>query len=501
MAKSLLQILKTQPAKGSKLPNQSGMAPHTREDAQKEFLKRFPISTVADPYGNDDAFSAKDVKVFDRAANRFGKNNVEFNQVKMQVLPGDQDATLGTAKADTGLDEAKDRKYLKLNPADRAKHVRRKRFEKRRLGHGITQEETIDEMAVNFKPGTRDSYASRRRFASKLPKNAKEPLASFYQGVRDIAKTSLFLRGPHEEIEESTLNESGPSRKHFREVANTVRAIEDPKVRQAMADHHAAIFAKMNPRFDHAKFHAAAGTQYIKSEETVNELSAKVIDKYERHAKAQVVSNPKPAVLSKRLSGLSLAKDLKKRKALREVAKYIADPKRDNDPDVQAYRKEFKDIGKKYGDVKNRSEALEKLFIKYKDKIGPYHHEETIDEMSQEKLQRYRQTARVDQAKHANAADAAARNNSSRQFHDKKALARISGRIKAGSRLSGKFYPRGQEKPYHAEETVTEDDSWLLHLHKKASRAAKKREANKKLRRGDAQAKSYLKGKKFKKGK
>jgi hypothetical protein len=50
------------------------------------------------------------------------------------------------------------------------------------------------------------------------------------------------------------------TRKHFREVANTVRAIEHPGVRQEYADHHASIFARSNPRFSHEKFHAACGT-------------------------------------------------------------------------------------------------------------------------------------------------------------------------------------------------------------------------------------------------
>ena len=54
-----------------------------------------------------------------------------------------------------------------------------------------------------------------------------------------------------------------PTRKDFRDVANTVRAIEDPKKRQEFADHHADIFSKQNPRFDHSKWHAACGTLHF----------------------------------------------------------------------------------------------------------------------------------------------------------------------------------------------------------------------------------------------
>ncbi len=60
--------------------------------------------------------------------------------------------------------------------------------------------------------------------------------------------------------EETQLDEAA-TRKDFRDVANTVRAIEDPKKRQEYSDHHAAIFAKQNSRFDYSKWHAAAGTQ------------------------------------------------------------------------------------------------------------------------------------------------------------------------------------------------------------------------------------------------
>lgn len=54
-----------------------------------------------------------------------------------------------------------------------------------------------------------------------------------------------------------TLKES-LTRKHFQMVADTIKAVEDPKKRSELAQHHAGIFAKANPRFDHKKFMAAA---------------------------------------------------------------------------------------------------------------------------------------------------------------------------------------------------------------------------------------------------
>jgi hypothetical protein len=92
-------------------------------------------------------------------------------------------------------------------------------------------------------------------------------LHSAYQngaGVPDgtFEKNKNLQANAKEGVKEETLNEGYPSRKHFSMVADTLRAIEDPEERQRMADHHAAVFARMNPRFNHATFHAASGTQY-----------------------------------------------------------------------------------------------------------------------------------------------------------------------------------------------------------------------------------------------
>lgn len=73
------------------------------------------------------------------------------------------------------------------------------------------------------------------------------------------------------------LDESGPTKKHFAQVANTVRAIADPAERQKFSDHHASIFSSQNPRFDHAKWHAAAGTK-TQEERNVQEGTEPMID-------------------------------------------------------------------------------------------------------------------------------------------------------------------------------------------------------------------------------
>jgi hypothetical protein len=50
------------------------------------------------------------------------------------------------------------------------------------------------------------------------------------------------------------------SRKHFQQVADLIKGHDSQEKRNELASHHAGIFAKQNPRFDHARFHKAAGS-------------------------------------------------------------------------------------------------------------------------------------------------------------------------------------------------------------------------------------------------
>ena len=60
------------------------------------------------------------------------------------------------------------------------------------------------------------------------------------------------------EKNEGEMDES-MSRQHFQYVADLLKDIEDPIKRAEYAKHHSTIFQHFNPRFDHAKFMAAAG--------------------------------------------------------------------------------------------------------------------------------------------------------------------------------------------------------------------------------------------------
>jgi hypothetical protein len=95
----------------------------------------------------------------------------------------------------------------------------------------------------------------------------------------------------NEELIQMILSE-GPSRMHFRQVADIIKTIKNTGERQRMADHHAGIFAKQNPRFNHAKWHNWIGTTWTKpsthtkiaSEETLDELTKKKLGDYKDKA-------------------------------------------------------------------------------------------------------------------------------------------------------------------------------------------------------------------------
>jgi hypothetical protein len=88
-----------------------------------------------------------------------------------------------------------------------------------------------------------------RRYASE---GAPKGVAYWFGPGGSISRTKLG----EDSVEEMT------TRKHFQAAASAIRAISDPRKRQEMADFQAHMYAQENPRFDHARFHSAAGTMY-----------------------------------------------------------------------------------------------------------------------------------------------------------------------------------------------------------------------------------------------
>jgi hypothetical protein len=85
-----------------------------------------------------------------------------------------------------------------------------------------------------------------------------------------------------EEVEQ--VDESSLHRQHFQMVADLIRGHESAEKRKELAHHHAELFKKANPRFDHAKFMKASGVN-----EEVELEEAKVYDPF---TKKMVATKP-----------------------------------------------------------------------------------------------------------------------------------------------------------------------------------------------------------------
>lgn len=75
--------------------------------------------------------------------------------------------------------------------------------------------------------------------------------AQYAQQVQELEE--LLMKGTSDLVSEASM-----TRKHFELAASAIKAA-DPKKRKALAQHHAEVFAKANPRFDKAKFFKASG--------------------------------------------------------------------------------------------------------------------------------------------------------------------------------------------------------------------------------------------------
>jgi hypothetical protein len=72
-----------------------------------------------------------------------------------------------------------------------------------------------------------------------------------------------------EDVAEGNEIDENVSRQHFQYVADVLKDIQDPIKRAEYAQHHSAIFQHFNPRFDHARFMAAAGVETKEQSESV----------------------------------------------------------------------------------------------------------------------------------------------------------------------------------------------------------------------------------------
>ena len=95
------------------------------------------------------------------------------------------------------------------------------------------------------------------------------------QAQTDVAQPTATPSTPVEQ-EESV--EETMTKQHFQYVADTLKDIQDPIKKAEYAKHHSAIFQHFNPRFDHAKFMAAAGVETKEPAEAVAEAKPDFLD-------------------------------------------------------------------------------------------------------------------------------------------------------------------------------------------------------------------------------
>ena len=121
------------------------------------------------------------------------------------------------------------------------------------VNHQIKRFEVIDAVGIGAITHYRVvNHLTNEYVTKQIRKDEAQQIAADLNDLFDVEMQKL---------DEMELHEIGPTRQHFRMVANTVRQIEDPKTRQALANHHAEIFSKINKDFSHEKFHEACGTK------------------------------------------------------------------------------------------------------------------------------------------------------------------------------------------------------------------------------------------------
>ena len=146
--------------------------------------------------------------------------------------------------------------------------------------------EQIDEL----KKSTVTSYIQK-----KFGKMSDEPVSKNQYGyakkdAKGIRDAGLRMSGIKATQKEDVELDEAVSRKHFQQVADVIKSHPDQEKRNELAKHHADIFKKQNPRFDHGRFYSAAGAN-IKEDVELDERSLTPTEKKE---KEHMVMSMKP---------------------------------------------------------------------------------------------------------------------------------------------------------------------------------------------------------------
>lgn len=113
----------------------------------------------------------------------------------------------------------------------------------------------MKELAMDLKDMSHDEFHKQygKPKSHFDPTNFKKPVQPGKEMDRARALAQRGMKSVSEQLEEAT------TRKDFQMVADLIKGHESAEKRKELATHHAGIFKKQNPRFDHAKFMKAAG--------------------------------------------------------------------------------------------------------------------------------------------------------------------------------------------------------------------------------------------------
>lgn len=103
-----------------------------------------------------------------------------------------------------------------------------------------------------------EEHESVEDFKKRGGKVKQIPAHKSYSAPKSQKIKVPFRMGKSAMREEAEQLDEQPTRKHFQQVADVIKAHPDAAKRKELAAHHAGIFKAQNPRFDHARFYAAA---------------------------------------------------------------------------------------------------------------------------------------------------------------------------------------------------------------------------------------------------
>ena len=184
-------------------------------------------------------------------------------------------STISNARAATGMQEAQDddaKRARRIKTAQKKAPKDPEFWKKVDAANEKREKKQIDEISKELagryiKKASRDAlqhgagYAGSGGDYKHLRKGANR--------VRGIEKAVDRLAKEETQIDEAT-------RKHFRQHAADIAKISDQGERNKAASAAADTYARLNPRFDHAKFHKAAGSTAHETQTMKESIIAKL---------------------------------------------------------------------------------------------------------------------------------------------------------------------------------------------------------------------------------